>query len=133
MSDKSNTLRAPHGHGRLRVPDPILFTQEPRGSCVMKGQNIMFPKRLLLVLVFSLALIKPAVRYPIVAADIVFFGTACAWGASLLMGRSHFRWSSAYWAIAAYLAGLAASLAVSNDLGQSAFKISTVLYLASLT
>lgn len=87
-------------------------------------------KWLLLAFVFVLPLMKPAVRYPVILADLVFVAVAMAWIASLI-ARPKFRWNAAYWAIAAYLAGVAPSLAVSAQPGLSAFKLSTMAYLAA--
>jgi O-antigen ligase len=92
-------------------------------------------KLLLALLIVSLAFMKPSVRiggFDEVATDLLFVPVAPAWGAAMLAGRLRFRWNSAYWAILAYLAALAVSVAASSAPLHSAVKLGTIVYLALL-
>ena len=89
-------------------------------------------KGLLLALVVALPLMKPAIRYPVVLADILFVLLGLALAGAMLARRLRPRWRPAYWVLVLYVAGLAASVPFSEDPGTSLFKLVTQLYLVGL-
>jgi O-antigen ligase len=93
---------------------------------------IALAKRLLLLLVFTLPLMKPAVHYPVIAADLLFIPVALLWLTALLLGKRRLQWRPAYWVPILYFASLAASLLATSDLPQSLFKLATQFYLLGL-
>lgn len=87
---------------------------------------------LLLALIVSLILMKPAVAYPVVLTDLIFLLLLAAFAVELLLGKRKFVWHGGYWVLLFYLLSLAPSLMASPDVRQSAFKLATQLYLVGL-
>lgn len=92
----------------------------------------LLAKRLLLLFVFALPLMNPALHYPVVLADAVFVLLAAAFGAALLARHTRLRWRRPYWVLVLYLAALAVTVPFSEDAARSAAKLGTQGYLVSL-
>jgi O-antigen ligase len=93
---------------------------------------IALAKRLLLLLVFALPLMKPAVHRPIIAADLLFVPLGLLWLAAVVLGKRRLQWHKAYWVLILYLASLATSLFVTSNVPQSLFKLATQVYLLGM-
>jgi O-antigen ligase len=91
-----------------------------------------FSPWMLVALVISIPLMKPAVAYPIIIGDIVFLGLAAAIAVDGLLGRIAVEWDKALWPLPAYVAALAPSLLASGDWFASVFKLAMTGYLAAL-
>lgn len=69
---------------------------------------------------------------PVFPADFLFVLTAALWGAALASGQVRLRLHPAFVLLAFYFVAMALSLAVSNDVRASAFKLLTQVYLLVL-
>lgn len=90
---------------------------------------------LLLLLIFSLAFMQPAVQlFGLAAAptDLVFLLLALAWLAALAARGVRFAGHPGYWFIALYFAAMLVSLSVSDQPRTSIVKLFTQAYLLSL-
>lgn len=89
----------------------------------------------LLLLVVSLATMKPAIRIEGLRStptDMFFLLTSTAWAAALLTRQTRLRWHAGFWFIAVYLAAMLLSGLASAEPRTSAVKLVTQLYLLSL-
>jgi len=87
---------------------------------------------LLLLLILAIPIMKPAVSGEIIAADLLFVALVLALLVEVLAGLRRVRWIPGYGALLAYFACLVPSLFATADLGTSAFKLATELYLVVL-
>ena len=87
---------------------------------------------LLLVLIFALPLMKPAISREVIVADLLFVVLALAVAIEVLLGLRRLSWVSGFGALIAYVAGLAPSLLASNDFDRSLLKYATEFYLIGL-
>lgn len=87
---------------------------------------------LLLALVALLPLMKPAVRYPMIIADLVFLSLLLTVAVEVATGRRSLHWHPLFAMLAAYVLSLAPSMLASADPARSAFKLATELYLVGL-
>ena len=90
---------------------------------------------LLLLLIFSLAFMQPAIRLfglQAVATDLLFLGLVLASLVAIAARGVRFVWHPGYWFIALYFAAMLASLSVSEKPGASLVKLATQIYLLSL-
>lgn len=88
-----------------------------------------------LLLVASLPLMKlavPVANYGVTLTDGLFILAAGAGALAILRGEQRLRWTGFFVVLFVYFAGLALSLIVSPDLGTSALKLATQLYLVAL-
>ncbi len=95
-------------------------------------KSTLAPAWLLLVLIMSLPLMKPAPAYPIVLADLVFLFVVAALAVELIALRISIRWGASFAILFAYLLSLVPSLLVSPDAVQSGVKVATTAYLVML-
>jgi len=103
-------------------------TYRPPGN----SAPLLVSEWLLLSLIALLPLMKPAVRYPVIAADLLFPLLLAALAMEVASGRRQLRWHHLFAVLLAYVLSLAPSLLATTDVGQSAFKLSTELYLVGL-
>lgn len=87
---------------------------------------------LLLALIVSLGIMKPAIAYPIVFTDAIFVLLVVAFVAELWWSGRTIEWRREYSILLLYPLSLAPSLLASADLGQSVFKLATTVYLVGL-
>ena len=90
---------------------------------------------LYLVLVFSLAFMKPTVDVGFAAVtptDVVFPLFFVAWLAGLAIGAYRLQWRAAYWALALYVGALVVSTIFSINPTQSSTKLAGVIFLCLL-
>jgi hypothetical protein len=91
-----------------------------------------FTESLLLLLILSLPLMKPAIGYSIVLPDLVFVALFLAFVAQIAGGKRRLAWKREYWILPIYVASFVPSLLATPDVGQSLFKLLTQLYLVAL-
>lgn len=96
----------------------------------LEGQT-RAPQLLLLLLILSLPLMKPAPADPIVATDLIFAVVLFAF-ASQLLSREGIAWRSEYWVLVVYAASFVPSLLATSDLAASLYKLATQFYLIGL-
>ena len=87
---------------------------------------------LLLTLIALLPLMKPAVRYPMIAADLLFPLLVAVLTVEIASGRRQLFWQPLFAVLIVYVLSLAPSLLATTDIAQSAFKLSTEVYLVGL-
>jgi len=101
-----------------------------------KPENaLVFAKRMLLLLLLSLAVMQPAIQvlgFAVVATDFIFIACLLALLCALITGQSTFRWQNAYWLLGFYLAALVVSGLASDHPRGSIPKLLTQVYLLSL-
>jgi len=93
---------------------------------------LMVSEWLLLSLIALLPLMKPAVRYPMIAADLLFPLLVAALTVEIASGRRQLCWQPLFAVLIVYVLSLAASLLATTDIAHSAFKLSTEVYLVGL-
>jgi O-antigen ligase len=98
-----------------------------------EAQRLLPGDWLLLALIALLPLMKPAVRYPVIFADLVFVLLLIAVAVEVAAGRRTLRWHPLFAILAIYVLALAPSMLASANPGRSAFKMATELYLAGLS
>ena len=86
----------------------------------------------MLAYVAALPVMKPAVAYPAVLADLLFVVLLLCLAAEIVLGGRRIGWVPAFGVLAAFVLSLAPSMLATPDLGQSAFKLVTEVYLAGL-
>jgi O-antigen ligase len=101
-------------------------------STIEHPQRTAMSQWLLLALIVSLGLMKPAVAYPIVWTDAIFLVLVAVLAVEMLVGRTRLKWRGAYGLLLLYVLSFTPSLLASPDPGQSAFKLATQLYLVAL-
>jgi len=89
-------------------------------------------KRLIPLLIFALAIMKPPVLYPAMPFDIVFLVVLGAWLAAVASGGALVRPRRTYIVFALYLGALGMSALVTPNLPATAFKLVTQAYLLFL-
>jgi O-antigen ligase len=89
-------------------------------------------KLLFLLLVFALPFMRPAVHYPVIAADLLFLVVLAAFAAELALRRRTVRWRTAYWVLILYGFTLSASVVVSPDARLSLIKSAATFYLVTI-
>jgi len=87
---------------------------------------------LLLALIALLPLMKPAVSYPVVLADLIFVALVLVVAIEIATGRRRLRWDPLFLVLVIYLLALAPSTMASTNPGRSAFKMATEVYLNGL-
>jgi len=98
-----------------------------------EAQRLLPADWLLLALIAVLPLMKPAVRYPVIFADLVFVLLLIAVALEVAAGRRSLRGHPLFAILAIYVLALAPSMLASTNPGRSAFKLATELYLVGLT
>lgn len=88
--------------------------------------------RLLLLLILSLPLMKPALAYPVVLPDLIFAALLLAFMVEIVSRGRNLSWDRGYWVLLIYVGCLVPSLLATPDLARSLFKLTTQLYLISL-
>jgi O-antigen ligase len=76
---------------------------------------------------------KPAIHYPVIFADFVFVLLFITVAIEIASRRRGLRWHPAFTVLIIYLLALAPSMLASAEVGRSAFKMATELYLVGLT
>lgn len=87
---------------------------------------------LMMALLVTLPLMKPAVHYPVIIADLVFVVLAAVLAVEIAAGKRPLAWQPSFTILAIYVLSLAPSVLVGRDPAQSAFKLTTELYLVGL-
>ena len=98
-----------------------------------EAQRLLPGDWLLLALIALLPLMKPAVRYPVIFADLVFVLLLIAVALEVAAERRSLRWHPLFAILAIYVLALAPSMLASANPGRSALKLATELYLAGLS
>ena len=84
------------------------------------------------MLILSLPLMKPAIAFPVVLADLVFIALVLAIALEVLTGKRRLEWRREYWVLPLYVGCLAPSLLATTDVAQSLSKMVAQIYLAAL-
>ena len=88
---------------------------------------------LLLALIMLVPLMKPAIAYPVILADLAFLVLSAALALEIAVRRRRLDWPAAFFVLLFYVVSLAPSLLATPDLGRSAFKLATQVYLVGLS
>ncbi|HEU5066898.1 MAG TPA: O-antigen ligase family protein [Sphingomicrobium sp.] len=110
------------GSGTSVLGDPLQST----------AQRLLPSDRLLIALIFLVPIMKPAVRPPVIAADLLFVLLVLVLAAETMLGLRRLYWIPAFPPLLGYVACLALSLLATSDLGLSLFKLATEFYLIGL-
>ena len=86
----------------------------------------------LLALIATLPIMKPAVSYPVVLPDLLFLLLIAVLGIELLSRRRWVKWRRCNWILLLYVASLTPSLFASENVSVSLLKVAENLYLVTL-
>lgn len=101
-------------------------------SAYERKERLLPSDLLLLLLIFTLPLMKPAVSDEVIAADLLFLVLVVALGLEAVAKMRRVGWIKGFGPLLAYVACMTPSLLATGDMRASLFKLSTELYLIGL-